>query len=638
MSKTATLPKKLDFSQKEFREMKRTFSVERGGIDKEQRTVALSFASEEPVERWFGNEILDVTSDACDMTRLNNGGAVLVNHDWNDQVGVVVSTSIDPATRKARAVVKFSRSARGDEIFQDICDGIRSLVSVGYTVRNMVLQSQDDQGETYRCVDWQPYEVSIVAVPADTSVGVGRSQPKEAQPAAVAVEQPTSSRKMDTIPAAPAAHAAAAAPAVAQVTDHSAERQRIKDINAAARVLSEKHPKHADSFRQLAAKCSETGDTIDTFNRTVLNDILATERTLAPVAQDQNAARLGLNSKEKKRYSILRAVRLLADGKSLDGFERECSDELSKKLDRAPLGFFMPDDIADHRRSQRTLLAQSPADGGFTVDNEVVASEFLPYLRNTAKVMGLGARVISGLTGNITIPRQLTGATAYWVDENVALTQSSATFGQIVARPRRLGTSVPYSKQFIAQTSLDAETFVVNDSDASMAVELDRVAINGKGGAEPLGILNLASGELSTAVSFGAAATWTKYLTFWQNVATNNALLGNPAYLTTPASAVKAQAIQKFATYGEAIWSTNNTIGMFKADWSNQFPTSGTINQVIFGDWSQVIFLEWAGRDVVIDPYTYKKEGNVEVTISRMVDMVVRRAKSFCISSDSGAQ
>ena len=604
----------IDLARAEFREMRRSFAVERAGIDKDARTVELSFASEEPVERWFGNEVLGVSTDACDLSRLNNGGAVLVNHDWNDQVGAVVRAWIDTTTNKARCLVRFSRSARANEIFQDICDGIRSLVSVGYIVRKMELQSGDAEVETHRVTDWQPYEVSIVPVPADASVGVGRAI-SGGKPAEAAALTQTTTRNMSL--------------------SIENERERVREITSAADVLSNRHPKHAESFRQLAAKCVETGDTVDAFNSTVLNDILRTERSMAPVAQNPNASRLGLNGKEKKRYSILRAVRQIAEGKGVDGFERECSDELAKKLERQPVGFFMPDDIMDHRR---TLLAQSPADGGFTVDNNVLASEFLPYLRNTAKVVGLGARVISGLTGNISIPRQLTGATAYWTDENVALTQSSATFGQIVARPRRLGTSVPYSKQFIAQTSLDAETFVVNDSDAAMAIELDRVAINGKGGSEPLGILNLASGELSTAVSFSAAATWTKYLTFWQNVATNNALLGNPAYLTTPASAVKAQAIQKFATYGEAIWSANNTIGMFKADWSNQFPTSGTINQVIFGDWSQVIYLEWAGRDVVIDPYTYKKEGNVEITIARMIDMVVRRSKSFCISSDSGSQ
>lgn len=631
----------IDLANEEFGKMRRSFELDRAGINKEERTVPLSFASEEPVDRWFGREILDISKDACDLSRLNNGGAVLVNHDWDRQVGVVMSATVDSAAKKCRAVVKFSRSEDGDEIFQDICDGIRRLVSVGYIVRKMVLQSVEGDTETHRCTDWQPYEVSIVAVPADTTVGVGRSvQSKVEKKATVEAATPTvtQSRSMSENSPAAVAPVAPAAPA-APVADLGAERQRIKDINAAAKVLAERHPKHVDAFRQLAAKCAETGDNADAFNRTVLNDILKTERELAPVRQDQEAGSVGLKPKDIRRYSILRAIRAIAEGKPLDGLERECNDELVKKLDRQPTGFFMPDEVAADRRSVRTNYAQSPADGGFTVGQDLLANELVTYLRNNAVVAQLGARTIGGLVGNVSIPRQLTGATAYWTDEGTAITQSSATFGQIVSRPRRIGTSVPYSKQFIAQTSLDAESFIVNDSDASIALDIDRVALRGIGGVEPLGIANLATADRSTSVTFGASPTWAKYLEFLSSVAASNAVLGAPAYVASVAAAVKAMSTAKFTNTGFPIWD-NDMVGTFRARWTTQLLTSATpvANMVIFGDFSQVLLLEWAGRDVVVDPYAYKKEGNVEVTISRLMDVVIRRAKSFAISSDSGAQ
>lgn len=214
----------VDLNDKRFRSMERTFTVDRAGIDKEARTVPLSFASENPVERWFGREILDITKDACDLERLRNGGAILVNHDWDDQVGVVLEASIDPGTKKARCVAKFSRSTRGDEIFQDITDGIRSLVSVGYIVRKMVLQSVEDGVETHRVTEWQPFEVSVVAVPADTSVGVGRAQPKDdnrGKPAATSMSDTTT------------------APSEAEVRTaaQTGERDRIKALNTAAKTL-----------------------------------------------------------------------------------------------------------------------------------------------------------------------------------------------------------------------------------------------------------------------------------------------------------------------------------------------------------------------------------------------------------------
>ena len=616
--------------------MARAFSVERATLDETARTVELSFASENPVERWFGMEVLEVSDVACDLSRLNNGGAVLLNHEWDDQVGVVIRAWIDAATKKARCIVKFSRSACGEDIFQDIKDGIRSLVSVGYIVRKMVLQSVEGDMETHRVTDWQPYEVSVVAVPADTSVGVGRSQPTE-----IHTHRQSTNTHMATeaTPAAPSAPIVTLNESDIRTAALATERTRAKDINAAAAHLITRHPKHTESLRALAAKCVETGDNVDAFNRSVLADILATTETRTPgIRQDANAATLNLSSKDRKRYSLMRAINLAAAGKPLDGLEAECSVEMSRKLDRPAQGFFVPDEILlGNRAAQRGLSANINADGGYTVGTDIMTNELVELLRNQSKVIGLGARLITGLTGNVSIPRQLTGAAAYWVAEGASITQSSATFGQIWGKPRRIGTSVPYSKEFLAQTSLSAESFVRDDSMNAIGVELDRVAINGTGGSQPLGILNLASGERSTSVSFGAAPTWAKYVDFWTQVATNNALLGNPAYLTTPASVAKAMTVQKFATYGDPILK-DGKIGVYPAEWSNQFPSSGTLNQVIFGDFSQVLFLEWAGYDIVVDPFSGKKEGTVEITIQRLMDMIIRRSKSFSISSDSGAQ
>lgn len=623
-------------SDERVRSMKAAFRVERETINETERTVEISFASENPVERWFGFEVLEISDTACDLSRLNDGGAGLVNHNWDDQVSVVLKSWIDSATKKARCILKFSRSQRGEDIFQDIKDGIRRLVSVGYIVRKMVLQSAEGEVETYRVTDWLPYEVSMVSVPADTSVGVGRSLPNPKDKPAEVIQQRQKQSTMSTESAA----APAASPSATVIADHSAERNRVKELNAAARTLIARHPAHAEALRDLAAKCSETGDSVDVFNRTVLNDILATQRTLAPVTQNPDAARIGLDQKDLRRYSILRAARLIVDNKPLDGLERECHDQLAKNLGREAKGFFVPDEVfVDRRNGQRTLTAGVPVDGGYTVGQQMLTSEFENYLRNNTVVMKLGGRVIPGLVGDVTIPRQLTGATAYWVSETGSITQSGATFGQIVGKPRRIGTSVPYTKQFLAQTSLSADNFVINDSDESTAVELDRVALRGIGGAEPLGIANLPTADRSTSVTFGAAPTWAKYLEFFSSVANNNAVGASPAYAASVASAVKAMATAKFTNTGIPIWDEGK-VGAFRAEWTTQLLTTATpvANMVIFGDFSQVLFLEWAGRDVVIDPYSGKKEGTVEITIQRLMDVVIRRAKSFAISADSGAQ
>lgn len=606
---------KIDLEQPEFSQMRRAAAVERGSIDAKARTVELSFASEQAVDRWFGREVLDITNDACDLSRLNNGGAVLVNHDWADQVGVVVKAWVDKATKKARCIVKFSRSQRGDEIFQDITDGIRSLVSVGYIVRKMVLQSVEGELETHRVIDWQPFEVSLVAVPADPSVGVGRTQSPLL------------------------AKSAATSAAIQSVRTMSLSTDSITEIQAARDQLISRHPQHQAALQRASDDCIRSGETPQDFNARALQ-ILSTRSALVPMRQDAAAGTIGLSRKDRERFSLLRAINAIVDNKVLDGLERECNDELIRKLGRSPKGFFIPDEIVADRREiyRRTLTAGVPADGGYTVASDVLANEMTELLRNEAQVIGLGARVISGLVGDVSIPRQITGATAYWVSETGSIGQSNATFGQIVGKPRRLGTSVPYSKQFLAQSSLDAESFVVNDSDRSIAVELDRVAVNGAGGAEPLGILKLDSTVRSTSVTFGGAATFAKLVEFEANVGGNNALSGRPAFLTTWASKAKWKTIQRFTNAGVGLWASDDDVAGYRGRATAQFPSTPTANQAIFGDWSQVLYLEWAGRDVVVDPYSGKKEGTVEVTIQRLVDMVVRQGKAFAISSDSGAQ
>ena len=156
--------------------VERAFAVAREAVDAEARTVELSFASELPYERWWGIEILDVAPTAMRLGRLSNGGPLLMDHDARDQVGVIESVQIGK-DRVARAVVRFGKSARAEEVFQDVADGIRRNVSVGYVINNAVLVETSDDGDnnTYRVTDWEPYEITLTSVPADPTVGVGRS-------------------------------------------------------------------------------------------------------------------------------------------------------------------------------------------------------------------------------------------------------------------------------------------------------------------------------------------------------------------------------------------------------------------------------------------------------------------------------
>ena len=167
-------------------EFRHAHLINRHAVDSDARTVELSFSSEAEVERWYGVEILD-HSATVRMDRLRNQAPLLLNHDRGQQIGVIESAQIDGSDKRGRAAVRFSRSALGEEIFRDVEDGIRGLVSVGYRIHKVEVEERG-KVEFVRVVDWEPFEISIVSIPADDSVGVGRNA------AAIELAQATAKR------------------------------------------------------------------------------------------------------------------------------------------------------------------------------------------------------------------------------------------------------------------------------------------------------------------------------------------------------------------------------------------------------------------------------------------------------------
>jgi HK97 family phage prohead protease len=153
-------------------------SAEFGAVDKASRTVELSFSSETAeVRRDFGVEVLSHDPGACDLSRLNDGAAVLWDHNMSDQRGVVEhGTARIGSDRKGRCVIRLSRSAAGEQLLQDIADRIVTKVSVGYFVNGMrQIETRADGVDVWVITKWTPYEISLVSIPADASVGIGRS-------------------------------------------------------------------------------------------------------------------------------------------------------------------------------------------------------------------------------------------------------------------------------------------------------------------------------------------------------------------------------------------------------------------------------------------------------------------------------
>lgn len=403
--------------------------------------------------------------------------------------------------------------------------------------------------------------------------------------------------------------------------------------------------------RDEAKKFISEGKSLGDFQHFVLTEKLKAE----VVETDPN---VGLSKKEIKQWSLTKALRDLITTGSVQGLEKEASIATAKALGREPKGFFIPNDAATTSLAEanglsdpvvkslnsavaamtKALNVSTFSAGGAFVATDVLGSELIDLLRNKMFVTSLGARALSGLVGNVAIPRQTGGATGYWLSESASNTESDQTVGQIGLTPHRLGAYTAYQKELLFQASLDVEGFVRDDLMKILAIARDLAALNGSGAAgQPVGIINWTG---IGSVTFSAAATWAKMIDFETQVANANADLGSMAYLATPNTRAKLKAATKIASsqYSNFIWETGKNgsgeVNGYRAEATLQVPS----DKVIFGNWNDLLLADWAGMDVVVNPYAGDINAQIRVVIHEWVDNAVRHAGSFTVSTDSGAQ
>lgn len=608
----------------------RSASFDRAAINEESRTVDLAFSSEEPYGRWFGTEILDHDKKSIRLGRLKNGGPLLLDHDTRSHVGVIERVDIGP-DRVGRAVVRFGRSAAAEEAFNDVKDGIRQHVSVGYRVHKMRLEEEGEDGadSVYRVTDWEPLEVSIVAVPADATVGIGRADESadfeteiegeaiQAQPAAAHPDLSIRSNTMNT------ATDSAVLEAQFRADAQKAERARTNDIAA----LGEAHAKRGGD--KLAMQFIRDGKSVDEFRAALLD--------LAAAAPQTDV--IDLSTKEVKQYSYVRALAAAlarAEGQNVSGFEVDISQEIERGMPantKRNGGIFVPLQL------QRTAIAEAlyntSGKGASTVFTQ--AGEFIDMLRNASVSVGLGARVMSGLTGPVSFPSQTAGATAYWMPENdgTDVTASNATLSTVSLSPKTLQGTTAFSRQLMAQSSMDVEAFIRGDLASAHALAWDVAVMHGTGSNnQPTGIYTAGS---VNAVAMGGVPTFGKLVDMVTEVLKDNALNGSLAFATTPGMAGKlAQTVVAASTDTRMIWSgalDNGNLAGYKAISSNQVSAvlgGGSEHGLIFGNWSEAMIGMWGALELVVDPYSKKKQGMIEVTSFQLCDVALRHVGSFC--------
>lgn len=615
----------------------RTCQIRAEDIDADGRKVKLSFSSETPVERFYGNEILSHEKGHVRLERINTKAPLLYNHDPADQIGVVESATVKDG--RGEAIVRLSRSARGEEMLKDIQDGIRSSVSVGYRIYDMA-EEKRGKGEPsdFRVTEWEPLEISIVSIPADTSVGVGRNHEpafavrvqyaENQEPAGPAGgegtgdNQPKTQSRIMEQPSAPAK-----APEINVGEIRQKEKERIREISAIGRQFK---------LEAEAEKAIAEEKTVDDFRKLALESIGKGEGWSGDAPDPKAAARfndpIGMSKKDVQRFSLVKAMRELSQGKPLSGLEGEVSGEVAKRFPElsADNGINLPADIVIGKRD---LEAGLGSEGGYTVQEDV--GGLIELLYNKSVVLQRCTQ-LTGLRNNIALPKLASGATAYWVDEEGSVTESAATFGQVLMQPKRLSVRSVISDQLLRQSSLSVENVVRNDMMRQGSLKLERSVLHGLGsGNEPLGI-DKASG-LNT-LTFGGAATWADYVDAWEKVATDNADMGQMVFVLTPASVEKGLTIEKASNTAQFLINGLPGTGFTALGFPVLVTNQITGNVMFFGNFADCVVGTWGAMTVVVDPYSKAQTGQIAYTISSFHDVAVRHGQSFTVSTDSAAQ
>lgn len=336
------------------------------------------------------------------------------------------------------------------------------------------------------------------------------------------------------------------------------------------------------------------------------------------------SAERGLDDLER-RVSVLRVVQAATEGKPLTGAEAEFNAEMERRNGRKAQGVYVPMAALEKRVNTTTS-----ADDLVGTDHR--ADQYIGPLRNSLLARRLGVRVLSGLRGNVTVPKHGTSVTAGWVAENSALTPSDMTFGNATLTPRHVGALSEMSRQLIQQSDPTIESLLRDDLSFQIAQAIDSALIIGGGANEPDGII----ATLGTANGTLAGPTWAEVLEVIESVETANAL-GSHGWLVNPAAKAKLRATLKVSgDAGAGFLLEGGTLADYAVHTTNQVPSDSSGNSVIFGDWSQVMLGVWSELDILVNPYseTAYTKGNVLIRAMATCDIAIRHPEAFVWADD----
>lgn len=622
--------------------------------------VTVSFSSTAPYERLRFNpetdaiekfaEVLGHGQGEADFSNLNTGAAPVLKDHRNEidcQVGTVVRAWIEGERGMAR--LRFSRSEAGEALAARVLSGDVRNVSVGYDRLAMQEDGESDGVPVVRVTRWAAREISFVAVPADWSVGHGRGaadgdatteitpnpngkarpMPEENQPEAQAPETRAAAQpaQVATTPRDPAP-----TPIDADALRRE-ERARIADIEAAA---AQAERAGSPMPREQVATAIRNGEPLADFNARVLAHLASDESTQARATRGE----IGLTERERSDFSLARLLDAVAHPSDQSAaraaaFELEVVREGARAKRSRRSDMTIPPDILNtwgqRDASAAAMETTTAGSGGNLVPVEHRGGSFIESLVNRTSIMRAGATMLTGLTGDVDIPKQTGGSTAYWVPETGAgsgVSESTPTVGVINLTPHTIAAAITYTRKMRLQADPSVEAFVRSEIQRELSLRIDETALVGSPDADaPSGLADFVN-----ATNWNTASTYT-----WAEVVEMQAAIED-ANADTDAlrficrgSTYHAMRQVTLESGAAAFLAAMGEIDGVTAIRSNQAGAS----QLFLGAFPQFIVGMFSGLDLRFDPITYAASDGHVVRVFQDLDFDVRHVESFALKENA---
>jgi HK97 family phage major capsid protein len=403
------------------------------------------------------------------------------------------------------------------------------------------------------------------------------------------------------------------------------ERRAAKTAEARAIVAKAESEK-----RQLSAEESTNFDKL----KSEITDLDAAEQR-AQFLADAEPRMVGVtvagnggdtSAQLESQVSDQDVLRAGMEGRALTGAAAEYHAETERRTGRKAQGIFVPMSALETRVNTTTSAPE-------IVPTQHRADLYIQPLRNRLLARRLGVRVLSGLSGNLVIPKHGTGLSTGWVAENQAVPESDLNPASVSLSPKHAGGVTELSRQLIMQSSPDVEQLVRDDFAFVLAQAIDSALIKGGGTNEPDGVLSTAGIQTANL----ATLNWANVLAMKTKAELAN--VDASSWLMNPKVAAKFAGTEKSTGTGIYLMNDEGRIAGLQGHVTNQVPdfdATPDTGIAILGDWSQVLLGIWSEIDILVNPFaeTAYRRGGVLVRAMSTVDIAVRHPEAFVVASD----